>query len=183
MTFETERLILRPWNEKDAQDLYELAKDPKVGPAAGWPVHTSVDNSREIIGGVLSEVGTYAVTLKGEDKAIGSVGLMTKKQSNIDITEKDAEIGYWIGVPYWGKGYIPEAVNALIKYAFEEENIDTIWCGYFEGNEKSRRVQEKCGFVFHHTEEGKYWPITGEYKTEHISQITKKQWEEKSSHI
>ena len=49
MTLETERLILRPWKEDDAESLYKYAKDPKVGPIAGWPVHTSVENSREII--------------------------------------------------------------------------------------------------------------------------------------
>ena len=49
MRFTTERLILRPWEENDAKSLYEYAKDPKVGPAAGWPVHTSVENSLEII--------------------------------------------------------------------------------------------------------------------------------------
>ena len=49
----TERLILRPWNESDAESLYEYAKDDRVGPIAGWPVHTSVENSCEIIKSVL----------------------------------------------------------------------------------------------------------------------------------
>ena len=57
----TERLILRPWNESDAEILYEYAKDDRVGPIAGWPVHTSVENSREIIKSVLSAPETYAV--------------------------------------------------------------------------------------------------------------------------
>ena len=54
MTFETERLILRPWREEDAADLYEYAKDPEIGPPAGWPPNTSVENSRELIRTVLS---------------------------------------------------------------------------------------------------------------------------------
>ena len=62
-TFTTDRLLLRPWTEADAEDLYRYAKDPQVGPAAGWPVHTSVENSREIIKNVLLEPGTYAVCL------------------------------------------------------------------------------------------------------------------------
>lgn len=53
MIFETERLILRPWTEEDAESLFEYASDPAVGPIAGWPVHTSVENSREIIQQVL----------------------------------------------------------------------------------------------------------------------------------
>ena len=76
MIFETERLILRPWKEEDAASLYKYAKDPKVGPIAGWPVHTSVDNSREIIKDVLSADETYAVCLKKDNVAIGSIGLI-----------------------------------------------------------------------------------------------------------
>lgn len=64
MNHETQRLILRPWRESDAQALYEYAKDPQVGPAAGWPPHTSVENSRKIIRDVLSAPETYAVVLK-----------------------------------------------------------------------------------------------------------------------
>ena len=60
MILETERLILRPWKEDDAESLYKYAKDPEVGPIAGWPVHTSVENSREIIKSVLSADETYA---------------------------------------------------------------------------------------------------------------------------
>ena len=61
MIFETDRLILRPWTMDDAESLYKYAKDPLVGPVAGWPVHTSVDNSKEIIKAVLSADETYAV--------------------------------------------------------------------------------------------------------------------------
>lgn len=64
MTLETTRLVLRPWDESDAEELYRYAKDPEVGPIAGWPVHTSVQNSREIIRDVLSAPETYAVVLK-----------------------------------------------------------------------------------------------------------------------
>lgn len=179
MKFETERLVLRPWREADAECLYELAKDSLVGPIAWWAVHTSIENSRQIIRDILSAEDIYAITLKGEEKAIGSIGLMFGEKSNLNITDQEAEIGYWIGVPFWGKGYVPEAVNELMKYAFEKHNMKSLWCGYFEGNEKSKRVQEKCGFIYHHTEKDKYWPIMNDVRTEHISQITKEQWKEK----
>ena len=76
MMIKTKRLILRPWEETDAENLYEYAKDPAVGPIAGWPVHTSVENSRDIIRDVLSAEGTFAVCLKEDNRAIGSVGLI-----------------------------------------------------------------------------------------------------------
>ena len=174
--FETDRLILRPWKETDAEELYQYAKDDRVGPIAGWPVHTSVENSCEIIRSVLSAEGTYAVILKESNLPVGSIGLMVGKASNLDIPDAEAEIGYWIGVPYWGKGLIPEAVNELKRYAFEELQMEKLWCGYFDGNEKSHRVQEKCGFVYHHTNENKPWPIMSDIRTEHITCITKEQW-------
>ena len=76
MQIETERLILRPWLLTDNRDLYEYAKDPAVGPPAGWPPHTSVENSKEIIKTVLAVDETYAVCLKEDNKAIGSIVLM-----------------------------------------------------------------------------------------------------------
>ena len=82
MIFETERLILRPWEEDDADSLYEYAKDPAVGPIAGWPVHTSVENSKAIIKEVLSADETYAVCLKEDNRAIGSIGLIPSAQSH-----------------------------------------------------------------------------------------------------
>ena len=74
MILETNRLILRPWREDDAENLYIYASDPEVGPPAGWPPHTSVENSLEIIRTVLSAPETYAVCLKESDKTIGSIG-------------------------------------------------------------------------------------------------------------
>ncbi len=176
MILETERLILRPWNETDAESLYEYAKDDRVGPIAGWPVHTSVENSREVIKNVLSARETYAVCLKEDNRAIGSVGIMIGKNSNLDLLDNEGEIGYWIGVPFWGQGLIPEAVRELIRYAFCNLHLDKIWCGYFEGNEKSKRAQEKCGFAYHHTNKDIHWELTNDIRTEHITCLTKGEW-------
>lgn len=149
----------------------------RVGPIAGWPVHTSVENSREIIRNVLSAPETYAVCLKEDNKAIGSIGLMLGKASNIDIPVTEGEIGYWIGVPFWGQGLIPEAVKELIRYAFQDLMLEKLWCGYFDGNIKSKSVQEKCGFVYYHTVADIAWPLMGDIRTEHITCLTKEQWE------
>ena len=142
MIFETKRLILRPWRESDAGELYKYAKSSDVGPIAGWPIHTSAQNSKEIIKNVLSADGTFAVVLKETCLPVGSIGIMYNV--NIPTAEGECEIGYWIGKPYWGQGLIPEATNEIIRYCFEELNIHLIWCGYYDGNEKSKRVQEKC---------------------------------------
>lgn len=176
---ESERVILRPWRESDAMDLYEYASDERVGPCAGWPVHTSVENSKEIIQNVLSAKETYAVVLKENGKAIGSIGFMFQEKSNIEMNENEAEIGYWIGVPYWGNGLIPEACECLISYGFEKLKLNKIWCGYFEGNHKSLRVQEKIGFEYQYTLENVNWELIHAVKTEHITCLTKEKWLQK----
>ena len=172
----TERLILRPWNESDAESLYEYAKDDRVGPIAGWPVHTSVENSREIIKSVLSAPETYAVCLKDDNRAIGCIGLKIGKQSNLDLPDTEGEIGYWIGVPFLGQGLIPEATREIIRHAFEDLSLKTLWCGYFDGNEKSKRVQEKCGFTYHHTNKDVHWQLMDDIRTEHVTRLTREEY-------
>ena len=173
---ETERLILRPWQERDAEDLYRYASDPEIGPPAGWPVHTSVENSREIIKTVLSAPETYAVCLK-DGKAIGSVGLKLKGSTDMTDREDECELGYWLGKPFWGQGLIPEACRALLRYAFEELGMTGVWCGYYEGNEKSRKVQAKLGFVYQYTTEGLDIPLLNELRTGHTNLMTKQRWQ------
>ena len=176
MLLKTERLLLRPWEEADAEECYKYAKDPRVGPIAGWPVHTSVEHSREIIKTVLSAPETYAVVLKATGLPVGSIGLMLGKASNIGLPDTEGEIGYWIGVPYWGQGLMPEAVRELMRYGFEELALEKLWCGYFDGTEQSKRVQEKCGFRYHHTKENVPCAIEGVLRTEHIRCISKQEW-------
>lgn len=173
MELYTERLILRPWQESDAGDLYNYAKNPEVGPIAGWPPHTSIDNSRDIIENVLATDETYAVCLKEDNQAIGSIGLMIGKKSNLDIPDDEGEIGYWIGVPFWGQSLIPEACRALIRHSFEDLGLKKLWCGYFDGNKKSKRAQEKCGFVYHHTKKDIHWKLMDDIRTEHITCLEK----------
>lgn len=176
MELTTERLLLRPWEESDAESLYEYAKDPAVGPIAGWPVHTSVENSKEIIRDVLSAEETYAVCLKEDGKAVGSIGLMIGSASNLSLPDTEGEIGYWIGVPFWGRGLIPEAVKELLRHGFEELKLEKIWCGYFEGNIKSKRVQEKCGFIYHHTNKDIDCEMLNEIRTEHVTCMSWEEW-------
>ena len=108
---ETERLILRPWSEDDAVSLYRYASHPDIGPIAGWAPHSSVEDSREVIRTIFSAPETYAVVLKATGEPIGSIGVMFNDGvHSATMEEGDAEIGYWIGVPYWGQGLIPEAV-------------------------------------------------------------------------
>lgn len=173
-TLKTERLILRHWEENDAESLFEYAKDPDVGPIAGWYAHNSEEESRSIIKNVLNGKEAYAVCLKTDNRAIGAVELMF----NRPITENDdeCELGYWIGKPFWGQGLIPEAAEEMLRRAFEDLGVNKVWCGYYDGNYKSKRVQEKLGFKYQYTKENVDVPLLNEKRTEHISCLTKEEW-------
>ena len=94
---------------------------------------------------------------------------MIGKNSNLQLPENEGEIGLWLGVPFWGQGLIPEATRELIRHAFYDLRLTKLWCGYFDGNEKSKRAQEKCGFKYHHTNKDVYWKLMDDIRTEHIT--------------
>lgn len=176
MKIETKRLILRPWREADAANLFKYASDPDVGPPAGWPPHASIEDSLEIIRTVFAAPEIYAVVLKDTEEPIGSCGIMfSDSLHSAAMKQGEAEIGYWIGKPYWGQGLIPEAVKALLARCFNDLMLDAIWCGYYEGNTKSKRVCEKSGFRFHHTNYGILSPL-GDKRTEHFYIMTREDY-------
>lgn len=173
----TDRLILRKWKETDAESLFEYASDPDVGPIAGWSPHKSVEESLEIIKNVFNGAECYAVCEKENEKAIGAIELMLN--GHTDMTERDdeCELGYWLGKPFWGKGYMTEAVNAILRHGFIDLGMNTIWCGYYDGNQKSKRVQEKAGFLYHHTCPDVPVPLLNETRVGHTNILTKDRWE------
>lgn len=173
---ETERLILRRWEDVDAENLYEYAKDPDVGPIAGWPPHKSIEESLGIIKNVFCGAEAFAVCLKRDNKAIGAIEL--KLNGHTDMTERDdeCELGYWIGKPFWGLGLIPEAAEEIIRHGFEDLGMRAIWCGYYDGNEKSKRVQEKLGFKYQWTTKDLDVPLMNEKRTGHVSLLTVEDW-------
>ncbi len=174
---ETQRLILRKWTEEDAESLFEYAKDPEVGPITGWPPHKNVEESKNVIRNVLNGAECYAICRKENNIAIGSIELILN--SHTDMTERDdeCELGYWLGQPFWGRGYMLEAASALIRHGFVDLGMTTIWCGYYDGNRKSKRVQEKLGFVFHHTCNEVPVPLFNEVRVGHTNVMTKDHWE------
>lgn len=157
----TKRLILRPWRLEDLDDFYEYASVDGVGQMAGWLPHDSRETSLKILTGFIEGKKTFALEYNG--KVIGSLGVEKYKEAH--APECDAllarEIGYVLSKDYWGQGLMPEAVQEVIRYLFEVENLDVIFCGFFKRNKQSARVQEKCGFqyykdVLHETRYGTY---------------------------
>ena len=119
MELYTQRLILRRWNENDAENLFEYAKDPDVGPIAGWPPHKSVSESLEVIKNILCCSACFAICLKPRNLAIGCIEL--KLNGTTDMTDRDdeCELGFWLGKKFWGQGLMSEAGAEIIRYGFE----------------------------------------------------------------
>ena len=176
MKLETERLLLRPWEESDAEDLFCWASDPDVGPIAGWPAHSSVAESRDVIKNVLRGKEAYAVCLKTDGRAIGAIEL--KLNGKTDFTDRDdeCELGFWVAKPFWGQGLIPEAARELLRRAFEDLGMQKVWCAYYDGNVKSKRAQEKIGFRYQWTSENVPVPLLGETRSGHVNCMTKEDW-------
>ena len=147
MILETPNLTLRPWTEDDAECLYHFAKNPNIGPIAGWPPHQSVEDSLYIIKTVFSKRETYAIIR--DDIPIGCVGLLFHPDTNHWWGEGAAELGYWIAEEYWGNGYAFEASQALVKRAFDELDVSKIYASFRCENARSKRVLEKLGFEYY----------------------------------
>ena len=144
---ETNRILLRPWRESDAEALFKYASDPEVGPRAGWPPHKNVEESLGIIRTVFGTETMWAVELKETSEAIGCVGYLPASASNLKIENDQCEVGYWIAKPYWGKGICTEAMRLVVDYCFRVKGFTVLWGDYFPENPASGRVMEKCGFV------------------------------------
>ncbi|WP_456028673.1 GNAT family N-acetyltransferase [Ruminococcus sp.] len=171
VVLKTERLTLRPWLENDLNDFFEYAKVEGVGEMAGWSHHKTLDETRNILELFINGRKTFAIELGG--KVIGSLGIEEYDESKLpELNDRSGrEIGFVLSKEYWGKGYMTEAVKAVIAYLFDEVGLDFISCGYFIDNARSKRVQEKCGFKFYKS--GKYQTAYGVTKDECINILFK----------
>jgi [ribosomal protein S5]-alanine N-acetyltransferase len=140
----TKRLVLRPLNPSDAKAMYDYAKTDDVGPQAGWTPHKSVEESANILNYMIKTNEVWGITLREDDTLIGTIGL------HKDEDEKPTfrSLGYVLHPKFHGQGLMTEAAKALIIYAFDQTDTLMIGCGHFTDNLASKRVIEKCGFIY-----------------------------------
>lgn len=143
----TKRLLLREINEQDIDDIFEYACSPHVGSNAGWKPHESKEETLEVMKAIfLDQDGIWGIVESG--KLIGSVGLIKDpKREN----QKVRMLGYALGDKHWGKGFMTEAVNAVLRYGLEELKLDLISAYCYPFNERSKNVLKKCGFCYEGT--------------------------------
>lgn len=144
VVLETERLLLRGWEIEDLEDFYEYAKDPEVGPSAGWPPHTDKELTQKILNHFIEKEAVYAIVYKETGKVVGSIGMHNDMRRSTNAKM----IGYVLSKDYWGLGLMTEAVKIVLDYLFIQKCIDVVACYHFPSNLRSKRVIEKCGFKF-----------------------------------
>lgn len=149
---ETQRLILRPFTEDDAADMFNnWASDNEVTKYLSWPTHTSIEVSKSILALWTPEYSNnqnynWAIELKSEKTLVGSIGLV-----NIDNHNENCEIGYCIGRKWWNKGIATEAFSAVIDFAFSKIGFERITGRHHVDNTASGKVMEKCGLKYEGT--------------------------------
>lgn len=145
---ETARLLLRPFEKSDVDDVFEYAQNPNVGSNAGWQPHKTKRDSKLAVKAFIEGRNVWAMVYKGSNKVIGTIGLHhDDKRHNI----RARMLGYAIGENYWGMGLATEAAQAVIRYAFTVWQLDILSIYHYPSNEKSKRVIEKCGFKYEGT--------------------------------
>ncbi len=153
MRLETKRLTLRPWTPDDAGDLFRVASDPSVGNMAGWTPHRTLRDSRVMIRTRLASPETWAIVEKENGIVIGAIGLLFSDTSRLPLGPAEAEMFAWIGVPWWGRGYVAEAAEEVLRRAFEDLDLSRVYTKRLQSNRQSGRVQEKLGFTLRSSDE------------------------------
>ena len=170
----TNRLLLRPWDEMDANELYELAKEPEIGFWCGWEPHKDIRDSLFALHNFLEVKDTYAICLKETGSIVGSIGLSF--DSKLINNPNECELGFWIGKPYQRNGFAFEASEEIIRHAFDDLGIELIWCSHYEDNIKSRGLQKKLGFSFCYISDKEEASKTEIGRKRCVNSLSKEKW-------
>jgi len=173
-TLETPRLVLRAFRETDADDVFAYAKNPKVGPAAGWKPHADREESLRIVRMFIAQDEVWAIEDRESGRVIGSIGLHRDRKRDHPGARM---VGYVLAEAYWGRGLAVEAVRALQRHAFEGMGLDILSVVHFPFNAQSRRVIEKCGFTYEGTLRRATPVFSGEIYDDVCYSMTREEWE------
>jgi len=177
-TMETERLILSQWEEADSKELFELAKNPNVGPHAGWKPHDNPEESLIIIRTLFQPSVVWKISEKETGKIAGTIALEPDK-IRPDVSSR--ELGYWIGEEFWGKGYMTEAAGRVIRFGFENMDLKIISIATGPSNLRSQRVIHKLGFTYEGTHRYCYKIYDGSIRDSLYFSMLREEWTEKDS--
>lgn len=143
MEIQTKRLVLRPITMADKASVAYNANDKELADnTLNIPFPYTEDDAEWWINKLQEPSDNVVFGITIDDKVVGAIGLHKIIEGHM------AEIGYWLGRDYWNKGYMTEALEAVIKYGFEELDLIRQYANVFVNNKGSAKVLEKCGFKF-----------------------------------
>jgi RimJ/RimL family protein N-acetyltransferase len=143
---ETERLVLRAPRLGDVKDIVALANNRKIAEMTSTIPHPYGSADAEAwVGNVVAQAGAHFAVFTKDGEFVGACGYR-EVNSGCAVGEAAPELGYWIGEPYWSRGYATEAARAVIDHAFADNGLEVLHGGSRVTNLASRRVLEKCGF-------------------------------------
>ena len=142
---ETQRLILRPWLMTDLDDLFEYSQDERVGSMAGWKPHATKADALNALEQYMLQEHHWAIVEKKSGKVIGAIKLNPDNNRGKYYAKA---ISFVLSPNYWGSGIMTEAAKRVIKFAFEELDIDLLSAFHYSENHRSKRVLEKCEFEY-----------------------------------
>lgn len=173
---ESARLLLRPFEMKDANDVYEACKEPELGRGCGWPVHVSLEHSKAVLQNILIHPGTWAILSKADGRVIGSISLMEGEEANLALENEEAELGFWLNKDFWKQGLMQEAGSLVIAWAFEERGKKRLKAAYATWNEASGNVQKRLGFE-EAGEQNLYAGALGVWRQSMVTVLEKEYWQ------
>jgi len=143
---EGKRIVIRQPKISDAKDIYSYAKDREISRYTSVPHPYSLKHAKQFIARSHKKIKKKSgydlvIVLKETNQFIGTCGLTT-----VDKENKKAELGYWIGKPFWGQGFASEATKLLLDFGFNKMKLHRIYARVFAPNKASVNVLEKCGF-------------------------------------
>lgn len=144
MELNGKNIRLRSFHYKDAERLAGLANNWNIWLNVRdiFPHPYTVSDAEQFIDSATQQDPQTTFAIEYDFKFTGAIGLVLQE----DVYRFSAELGYWIGEPFWNKGIASCALQLMKTYAFKKMNLEKLFAGVFEGNEASKRVLEKCGF-------------------------------------
>ena len=171
-TLETARLRIRPYRDADIPELLPLIGTREVAATTLRIAHPYTEQDARDFFELAKEPDKLwlAITLRADGRQIGGIGLRLERQ------HQHAELGYWLGVAYWGQGYATEAAREMLRYGFEELGLHRIFATHFKRNAASGRILKKLGMQYEGCQRGHLlkW---GEFVDSEMYGILRREWE------
>ena len=178
LVIETPRFVMRPWKLEDVEDIWPYVSDPQFPRMMSWEAHKDRRVTTDYLQRQIDSLAagtSVGWAIEREGRAIGSIALDGIRWEFRAWRIDRAELGYWLGAPYWGQGYMSEAALAATRFGFEVLGLHKITIGCVQGNVASQKIIEKLGYRFLAVHEEDFWR-DGRWQAHLRYELTSGEW-------